>query len=81
MQDSRASFDDKPVESCQPVENRASPASSYRGGILDSEPTFERDEGNETNVLNTAFAWAKAAGKKLSKTEEQIWKQVNGGSS
>ncbi|EHY55735.1 hypothetical protein HRR83_007951 [Exophiala dermatitidis] len=78
MQDSRASFDDKPVEFCQPYENRASPTSSNRGGILDAEPTFDRGSDNESGVLTTAIAWAKAAGKKLSKTEEQIWRQING---
>lgn len=78
MQDSRASFDDKPVEFCQPLDRRASPSSSRRGGILDGEPTFESSEDDESSVLNTAYAWAKAAGKTLSKTEEQLWKKVNG---
>lgn len=81
MQDSRASFDDKPIEFCQPLEQRASPTSSLRGGILDAEPTLERDIDNEQGVLNSAIAWAKAAGKRLSRTEEQIWRQINGGSS
>ncbi|KAK5053795.1 hypothetical protein LTR84_001757 [Exophiala bonariae] len=77
MQDSRASFDDKPVEFCQPLDRRASPSSSRRGGILDAEPTFE-SSGDDEGVLNTAYAWAKAAGKRLSRTEEQLWKKVNG---
>ena len=77
VQDSRASFDDKPVEFCQPLDHRHSPSSSQRGGILDGEPTFQRGE-NESNVLDTAFAWAKAAGKRLSRTEEQIWKHIHG---
>lgn len=77
MQDSRASFDDKPVEFCQPLDRRASPSSSRRGGILDGEPTFE-SSGDDEGVLNTAYAWAKAAGKRLSRTEEQLWKKVNG---
>lgn len=78
IQDSRTSFDDKPIEFCQPLDRRASPSSSRRGGILDGEPTFENNGDDESGVLNTAFAWAKAAGKSLSKTEEQIWKRVNG---
>jgi len=81
VQDSRASFDDKPVESCQPFENRVSPSSSHRGGILDGEPTLDRGAEAEPNVLNTAIAWAKAAGKKLSKAEEQAWKTINGAGS
>jgi len=79
-QDSRASFDDKPAELCQPLDRRASPSSSRYGGILDGEPTFE-DSDNDSSVLDTALSWAKAAGKRLSKTEEQLWKRVNGDSS
>ena len=45
---------------------------------MDAEPTFDRGSDNESGVLTTAIAWAKAAGKKLSKTEEQIWRQING---
>ncbi|KEF55966.1 uncharacterized protein A1O9_07546 [Exophiala aquamarina CBS 119918] len=81
MQDTRASFDDKPVELCRPLDRRASPSSSRRGGILDGEPTFESSNDNESSVLDTAMAWAKAAGKSLSKTEEQVWKRVNGDAS
>ncbi|EXJ82039.1 hypothetical protein A1O1_08107 [Capronia coronata CBS 617.96] len=80
MQDSRASFDDKPIEFCQPLEKRASPTSSNRGGILDAEPTLETGFDEEPSVLGSALAWAKAAGKRLSKTEAQIWKQINGDS-
>lgn len=81
MQDSRASFDDKPAELCQPLDRRASPSSSRYGGILDGEPTFENNSDSESSVLDTALAWAKAAGKRLSKTEEQLWKRVNGDTS
>lgn len=76
QQDHRASFDDKPVEFCQPIDRRASP-SSRRGGILDGAPTMERDDDEDT-VFNQAMAWAKAAGKRLSRTEEQIWRNING---
>jgi hypothetical protein len=79
VQDSRSSFDDKPVEFCQPIGHRHSPSSSYRGGILDEKPNFERDDDYTAGVLNTAITWAKAAGKKMSVTEEQIWKKINGG--
>ncbi|KIW13383.1 hypothetical protein PV08_08571 [Exophiala spinifera] len=81
VQDSRASFDDKPVEECQPYENRASPSSSSssagRRGILDSEPVFD-SRAESDSLLNTAMSWAKAAGKRLSKTEQEIWRHVNG---
>lgn len=79
IQDSRASFDDKPIEECQAYENRPSPSSSTRkGGILDGEPIFGRVADNESSVVDTAISWAKAAGKRLSRTEEQIWKHLNG---
>jgi hypothetical protein len=45
---------------------------------LDEKPNFERDDDDESGVLNKAIAWAKAAGKTMSKTEEQIWKKING---
>lgn len=76
QQDHRASFEDKPVEFCQPIDRRASP-SSRRGGILDGAPTMERDD-DENTVFNQAMGWAKAAGKRLSRTEEQIWRNING---
>ncbi|RVX73062.1 hypothetical protein B0A52_02188 [Exophiala mesophila] len=75
QQDHRASFDDKPIEFCQPIDRRASP-SSRRGGILDGAPTMERDNDDDT-MFNQAMAWAKAAGKRLSRTEEQIWRNIN----
>jgi hypothetical protein len=29
-------------------------------------------------VVQTAISWARAAGKRLSMTEKQIWKTING---
>ncbi|KIV78935.1 hypothetical protein PV11_06534 [Exophiala sideris] len=76
-QDTRASFDDKPIEQCVPYE-RPSPSSySRKGGILDGEPIFGRVGDNET-VVDTAMSWVKAAGKRLSSTEQEIWKHING---
>ncbi|KAL6251269.1 hypothetical protein RBB50_001477 [Rhinocladiella similis] len=77
VQDSRASFDDKPVEDCQPYETRASPSPTSRRGILDGEPIFD-NRGDNDSILNTAMSWAKAAGKRLSKTEQEIWRHMNG---
>jgi len=37
------------------------------------------EEEEEKGAWDTAMSWAKAAGKKLSETEEQIWKSINGG--
>lgn len=84
-QDHHASFDDKPLESCQPYEPRTSislSSSRRGGGILDAEPVFGSanngsPKNESSNVLNTALSWAKAAGERLSKTEEQIWKSIN----
>jgi len=78
VQDSRASFDDKPIEECQPYENRASPSPTSRRGILDGEPVFDNRGDDDSNILNTAMSWAKAAGKRLSRTEQEIWKHING---
>ncbi|KIX94439.1 uncharacterized protein Z520_09825 [Fonsecaea multimorphosa CBS 102226] len=83
QQDHHSSFDDKPVESCQENDYRASlsPLSySKRGGILDGEWSFGSQNGGDSNgtVVQTAMSWAKAAGKRLSETERQIWKHING---
>ena len=86
QQDHHSSFDDKPVESCQETDYRAtlSPLSASRkgAGILDLEWTFGSPNGSNNNgdntVVKTAMSWAKAAGRSLSMTEKQIWKTING---
>ncbi|OAL36947.1 hypothetical protein AYO20_03716 [Fonsecaea nubica] len=83
QQDHHSSFDDKPVESCQENDYRAtlSPLSySKRGGILDGEWGGYGSEDSDSNgtVVKTAMLWARAAGKRLSATERQIWKHING---
>ncbi|KAI1616409.1 hypothetical protein EDD36DRAFT_429104 [Exophiala viscosa] len=79
MQDTRATFEDKPIEQCVPYGHRPSlsSASSRKGGLLDETPIFGRIGDNESTVVDTAMSWVKAAGKRLSVTEQQIWKQIN----
>ena len=85
-QDHHSSFDDKPVESCQETDYRAtlSPLSASRkgAGILDMDWTLGNPKGVNTStdntVVKTAMSWAKAAGRSLSMTEKQIWKTING---
>ncbi|OAP60826.1 hypothetical protein AYL99_05828 [Fonsecaea erecta] len=82
QQDHHSSFDDKPVESCQENDSRTtlSPLSySRRGGILDGEWNLGATNGDPNGTMvKTAMTWAKAAGKRLSETEKQIWKHING---
>lgn len=80
LQDTHASFTDRPAELTQPYGDLTNSSSSRTvGGLSDGDPRLGSSLGadNENQVLNTAFAWAKAAGKKLSETEEQIWKRIN----
>ncbi|KAJ9608011.1 hypothetical protein H2200_008090 [Cladophialophora chaetospira] len=86
QQDHHSSFDDKPIESCQETDYRAtlSPLSASRrgAGILDLDWTFSSPNGSSNNsdtVVQTAMSWARAAGKRLSMTEKQVWKAINGG--
>jgi len=49
-------------------------------GILDNDPTiYLTDDTNEDedSYWDTAAKWAKAAGKRLSQGEQQLWKMVN----
>lgn len=87
QQDHHRSFSDKPVESCQETDYRAtlSPLSASRrgAGILDLDWTFSSPNGSGSvdgsdTVVQTAMSWARAAGKRLSMTEKQIWKSING---
>ncbi|KIW31896.1 uncharacterized protein PV07_03484 [Cladophialophora immunda] len=82
QQDHHSSFDDKPIESCQESDYRAtlSPLPySKRGGLLDGEWSFGSNNADSNGtVVKTAMSWAKAAGKRLSETERQIWKHING---
>ncbi|KIW67184.1 hypothetical protein PV04_06453 [Phialophora macrospora] len=85
QQDHHSSFDDKPIEFCQETDFKAtlSPLSTSRrgAGILDLEWTFGSPNGGanlDNTVVQTAISWAKAAGKRLSMTEKQLWKTING---
>lgn len=87
-QNARASFSDRPLyENSTPFYQNSyssgfsSPMTpSRRGkGILDNDPDiYLRGEGDgeEETVWDTAAKWAKAAGKRMSQTEQQIWKMV-----
>jgi len=74
-QDSLAAFEDvwNPVEYERSMSDASSRKRSAGDGILDNEPVLEYlDE--DTGVWDTAVQWAAAAGKKLSKSEQHIWK-------
>lgn len=88
-QNARASFSDRaPYGNQTPFyeNNRASSFSSpitptRRGrGILDNDPAIYlagEGDGDEDSMWDTAAKWAKAAGKRLSQGEQQIWKLVS----
>ncbi|KIW95136.1 uncharacterized protein Z519_03720 [Cladophialophora bantiana CBS 173.52] len=83
QQDHHSSFDDKPIESCRENDYRATLSPllySKRGGILDGEWGLgsSNNGDSDSTVVKTAMSWAKAAGKRLSETERQIWKHING---
>ena len=91
-QNSRASFSDRsttyydqnstPFYQNSVSSSLGSPMTpSRRGlGILDNDPNiYLRGEGDadEDTMWDTAAKWAKAAGKRLSAGEQQIWKMVS----
>ncbi|KAJ9657557.1 hypothetical protein H2198_004203 [Neophaeococcomyces mojaviensis] len=88
-QDAEASFSDKPPYENHTPFYKNSYSSSFsspqtptrRGrGILDNDPAIYlggEGDGEEDSVWDTAARWAKAAGKRLSESEQQIWKMVN----
>ena len=86
IQNSRASFEDRPfaTESNDSAFNIPGNISNRRSvggaGILNGEMHNQENgaDPEEQSVWDTAMTWAKAAGTKLSKTEEHIWKRVNG---
>ena len=87
IQNSRASFEDRPYlngpNDSSPFSMTGSMAnrrSMGGAGILNGELYSQenRDTQEEKGVWDTAVAWAKTAGKKLSETEQEVWKRVNG---
>lgn len=53
---------------------------SVGAGILNGEIFNDERTGGfeDKTVWENAMDWAKFAGKKLTETEEQVWKKVNG---
>lgn len=53
-------------------------------GILDNDPSLylrSEADADEESVWDTATRWAKAAGKRVSQGEQQIWRMVSAVSS
>ena len=80
IQNSRASFEDRPFANYG--ENNTSThlrrSSNGGAGILNGEMRTYNQPEEEKGVWDAAMSWAKTAGDKLSKTEAEIWKVVNG---
>jgi hypothetical protein len=82
VQDSRASFEERPIEPYQPFANysthRRTPNGSD-GGILDESPKNQRRmEEKEKGLWGDAVSWMKTIGGKLAEGEEALWKRING---
>jgi hypothetical protein len=82
VQDSRASFDERPIEPYQPFATRSnhqSTPSRSGAGILDESPENRpRAEEEEKGIWSEAVSWAKTIGGKVVEGEEALWKRING---
>ena len=75
VQDSRTSFQDRPVDAYNPLQN-LSETNGRRpvDGFLGGNPG---DAGGGKGWLETASEWTKKAGEKLSDGHDEIWKRIN----
>lgn len=82
VQDSRASFEERPLEPYQPFVNcsnhKLTPSVSA-GGLLDGSPENRPGMVEEKGIWGEAVSWAKKIGGKVVEGEEAIWKRINGG--
>jgi hypothetical protein len=82
VQDSRASFEERPIEPYQPFANRSNhkrTPSRSGAGILDESPENQpRVEEEEKSIWGEAVSWAKTVGGKVVEGEEALWKRING---
>ncbi len=81
VQDSRASFSERPPELVSPLNlnqsghNRRKSRSGV--GILDGGGTHEDMEEKDQGLWNTAFSWAKTVGEMVIEGEEEMWRRIN----
>lgn len=81
IQDSRASFDERPIDPYQPFANSSTHKrrlSRPNGGILDDSRSGSSVGKEEKSVWDTAVSWAKSIGEKVVEGEEEVWKRING---
>jgi hypothetical protein len=82
MQDSRASFSERPPELVSPISqnhNGHSRGRSRNGigiGILDGGG-HDAMEDEDKGLWDTAVSWAKTVGEKMIEGEEEVWKRIN----
>lgn len=82
IQDSRASFSERPPELVLPIAHNHtgghSRGKSRNGGILDGAGGHDRLEDEDKGLWDTAVSWAKTVGEKVIEGEEEVWKRING---
>jgi hypothetical protein len=81
VQDSRNSFEERPIEPYQPFANHSNhkhTPSRSGGGILNESPDNLPRMEEEKGIWGEAVSWAKTIGGKVVEGEEAIWKRING---
>jgi hypothetical protein len=80
VQDSRASFSERPPEPVSPMSQKQSGHSRARSrnGILDGGGGHDDVEKEDKGLWDTAVSWAKTVGEKVIEGEEEMWKKING---
>jgi hypothetical protein len=81
VQDSRASFSERPPEPVSPMSQKQSGHSRARSrnGILDGGGGGHDDvEKEDKGLWDTAVSWAKTVGEKVIEGEEEMWKRIKG---
>jgi hypothetical protein len=82
MQDSRASFSERPAELVSPTSQNGNGYSRGRSrngngmGILDGGG-HDAMEDEDKGLWDTAVSWAKTVGGKVIEGEEEVWKRIN----
>lgn len=82
VQDSRASFEERPIAPYQPFANRSTHGdapSRSGGGLLTNSPENQPQmEEEEKSLWGEAVSWVKTIGGKVAEGEEALWKRING---
>jgi hypothetical protein len=82
VQDSRASFEERPLGPHQPFTNHSAhwnTPSRLSGDILDGVPKNQSGtEEEEKGLWGEAVSWMKTIGEKLADGEEALWKRIRG---